>query len=350
MLKRVILNFLLLILFMGCATSSENIRPTINHFVGSRDFAKYKNIAVLPFTDAPNAPQSGQIIQGIASQIFAQSGFIIAERARLYNLLSEQKLSTRGLIETNQAVQIGKILGVRAVVVGEVGQYSIMQRHTDTAYYPLLLPTGGHTSYIPIQGEQWNESYVSVSLRVIDVETSQLIYSGSGTYDRGLQTPPQQLAEYILKDIVVTWVRDPYQLAKSQQKTQNESSKAIDQQFNPNDASSYNKRARAHYNLGNYQQAISDFSKIIELFPNHPGAYNNRAITYNATKNYHKAIEDCNKAIQLDTKTVNAYHTRGVAFFNLGINEQATNDWKTAARLGNKESQGYLTSKGIIWQ
>jgi hypothetical protein len=49
------------------------------------------------------------------------------------------------------------------------------------------------------------ESYVSISLRIIDIETGALIYSGSGQYNQGLTNPPQQLAEFILNSIVSGW-------------------------------------------------------------------------------------------------------------------------------------------------
>ena len=48
----------------GCATT-RNIYPTISNYVGSTDFIKYKRIAVLPFVGASNAPESGQIAQGL---------------------------------------------------------------------------------------------------------------------------------------------------------------------------------------------------------------------------------------------------------------------------------------------
>lgn len=164
-------------------------------------------MAVLPFSDAPNSPQSGQIVQGLANQVFAKFGFDMIERNRLYEVLNEQRLSLTGIIDSSEQIRVGKLLGVKCIVVGEVGQYSTMQRHTDTTYFPLVLY--GQTSYVPIQGKQWMESYVSVSLRVIDVESGQLIFSGSGQYSRGLTNPPQQLAEYILGDIIAKWLTSP---------------------------------------------------------------------------------------------------------------------------------------------
>ena len=192
-----------LLFLFGCATTQKPIYPQVSKYVGSYDYPKYKNIAVLPFVDAPNVPQSGQIVSGLANQIFAQAGFQVVERSRLYDVLSEQHLLMSGLIGESQQIKIGQMLGVKAVVVGEVGQYATVQRHTDTTYFPLTLY--GTTTYLPVQGKQWMESYVSISLRIIDIETGQLIYSGSGQYNQGLTNPPQQLAEYILQHIIAGW-------------------------------------------------------------------------------------------------------------------------------------------------
>ena len=146
---------------------------------------------------------SGQIVQGLTSSVFSNYGFRVVERARLHQILSEQQLSLSGLIDESQSVRIGKLLGANAIVVGEVGQWETLQRHTDTVYIPL--PLYGAIAPFPIQGQQWAENWVSVSLRVIDVETGELVFSGSGQYERGVRNPPQQICNYILQSIVAKW-------------------------------------------------------------------------------------------------------------------------------------------------
>jgi curli biogenesis system outer membrane secretion channel CsgG len=194
----------------GCATANPNlVYPSITSFVGSFNYLKYKKIAILPFTDAPNSPQSGLIVQGLANNVFAKGGLEVVERTRLYDVINEQALSLSGVFEPSNQIKLGKILGVNAIVVGEVGQYMTVQRKTDTAYYPMRDIFTGKESYITIQGQQWNENYASISLRIIDVETGQLIFSGSGQYERGLRNPPQQIAEALLTEIIADWFMPP---------------------------------------------------------------------------------------------------------------------------------------------
>ena len=66
-------------------------------------------------------------------------------------------------------------------------------------------------------------------------------------------------------------------------------------EINPNYAEAYNNRGLAYYIQGNLPQAILDFTKAIEINPNFAGAYNNRGVAYYATKEYDKAWKDVHK-------------------------------------------------------
>ena len=193
----------------GCVTASKQklIFPKISNFIGSSDFAKYEKIAVLPFMDAPYAPTSGQVIQGLVSQSLGRYGFQVIERTKLNDILQEQHLSLSGAIDSDKSIEIGKILGVEALVVGEVGQYETHQIKTDTVYYPILI--GGVPNYIPVRGSEWNESFVSISLRFVDVQTGRLIYGGSGQFDVGVSNPPQETALYVIDSILAAWIISP---------------------------------------------------------------------------------------------------------------------------------------------
>jgi tetratricopeptide (TPR) repeat protein len=66
--------------------------------------------------------------------------------------------------------------------------------------------------------------------------------------------------------------------------------------------------------LGQYQKAIDDYTKAIELNSKNAGAYYNRGIAYNDLGQYQKAIDDYTKAIELNPKDAGAYGNRGVAY------------------------------------
>jgi tetratricopeptide (TPR) repeat protein len=114
--------------------------------------------------------------------------------------------------------------------------------------------------------------------------------------------------------------------------------------------------AKVYYKLGliydghfiNYQQAIKNYSKAIELNPKYAIAYNNRGACYATLGDYHKAIEDFDVAINLD-KHAYYHYNRGLAYKMLGKYNQAIKDFQTAAQLGNKQAQKYLESIGMNW-
>lgn len=188
---------------IGCASQQKQrfIYPTVSGYTGSKDFPKYNSIAVLPFSDAPYARHSGQIVQGLAIQLFAKNGFSVMERSRFSNILDEQAMSLSGLMDDQQSLKLGKMLGVKAIVVGAVGQYQVVAKSSPPAYIPLF---GG--GIFPVGGGQWNETYVSISLRIIDVETGQLIYSGSGQYSQPVSIQPQTAGLNITSCIILRWL------------------------------------------------------------------------------------------------------------------------------------------------
>jgi tetratricopeptide (TPR) repeat protein len=62
----------------------------------------------------------------------------------------------------------------------------------------------------------------------------------------------------------------------------------------------WNRRGNAYYNLKQYQEAVEDYSKAIELSPNNATYWSNRGDAYSKLNEYHKAIEDFSKAIQIN--------------------------------------------------
>ncbi len=69
-----------------------------------------------------------------------------------------------------------------------------------------------------------------------------------------------------------------------------------------NDAGAYNKRGVAYARKGQYDQAISDFNKALEINPRYATAYYNRGIAYKDKGQYDKAWEDVHKAQDLGHK------------------------------------------------
>jgi tetratricopeptide (TPR) repeat protein len=166
--------------------------------------------------------------------------------------------------------------------------------------------------------------------------------------------------------------------------------------------SSYSTRGRVYFVIGNFNQAIIDFTKAIETFPYggvRARTYYFRAISYiqlgnvgNFIGNAEKAIRDMDKAVELDPKESSYYNYRAtvktlymhsiignltkketgsfaannayeilkkradhdanianIVNYCSELEEQTIYDHKIAAKLGYKLSQEYLSSQGITW-
>ncbi|MCX5697998.1 MAG: tetratricopeptide repeat protein, partial [Candidatus Omnitrophica bacterium] len=77
----------------------------------------------------------------------------------------------------------------------------------------------------------------------------------------------------------------------------------------------YFNRGLAHGNQGNFPQAISDFTKAIEINPNDAEAYYNRGLVYGTQGNFPQAISDFTKAIEINPNDAEAYYNRGLAYY-----------------------------------
>jgi tetratricopeptide (TPR) repeat protein len=120
-----------------------------------------------------------------------------------------------------------------------------------------------------------------------------------------------------------------------------EFTKAIE--LDPKFAWAYNNRGNAYaQGKGQLDQAISDFTKAIELDPKLAKAYNNRGGAYGDKGQYDQAISDCNKAIELNPEYAQAYYNRGRAYLQKGQLDQAISDYTKAIELNPEIAMAYL--------
>ena len=85
-----------------------------------------------------------------------------------------------------------------------------------------------------------------------------------------------------------------------------------EEKSNLNTAEEYFYRAYEKNNKGDYNGAIVDYTKAIEINPNYFISYVNRGVVKNELKDYYGAIADYTKAIEINPEEV-AYTNRGLA-------------------------------------
>ncbi len=98
----------------------------------------------------------------------------------------------------------------------------------------------------------------------------------------------------------------------------------------------------------NYDEAIADFTKALEIDPNYAKAYGNRGITYAEKGQPDEAIADFNKALQINPKDAEAYTYRGWAYAYKGQFDQAITDYNKAIEINPKLTEAYL-NRGVAY-
>ena len=81
---------------------------------------------------------------------------------------------------------------------------------------------------------------------------------------------------------------------------------------------SYKELGNTFYKKQQYTKAIDAYSKAISVKGNVPAFYSNRAAAYGAQQQYQKAINDCDKALELDPKFMRAHARKATYLLRQG--------------------------------
>ena len=93
---------------------------------------------------------------------------------------------------------------------------------------------------------------------------------------------------------------------------------------------------------GDYNGALKDFDKAIELNPGYTLAYNNRGIIKGIKGELEAALEDFNKALEYEPEYRDGYYNRGNVKYYLEWRQEACMDWQKAAALGSAQAEKIL--------
>ena len=110
----------------------------------------------------------------------------------------------------------------------------------------------------------------------------------------------------------------------------------------------YNNRGIDYGEKGEYDLAIKDFTKAIELEPDYVPAYNNRGVVYRSKDEHDLAIEDCNTAIELKSDYAEPYNNRGISYSNKGKIDRAIVDYNIAIQLKPDFDKAYY-NRGLAY-
>jgi hypothetical protein len=136
---------------------------------------RYRTMAVMVFEDAPAVQGTGSRVAGIVTTLMLDLDVHMVERAKLDEVLKEQVIQLTHADDAN-VLKVGRLLGAQAIIVGEVQQWERrVQERTHS---------------------------VSLALRMIDVETGVLLFSGEGHLTDPTTDDPESSARVIVHRIL----------------------------------------------------------------------------------------------------------------------------------------------------
>jgi len=116
---------------------------------------------------------------------------------------------------------------------------------------------------------------------------------------------------------------------------------------NPSCQFAWGGRALCYYKRGKYRQAISDFSRLLQLAP-HPAALALRADAYSELGDVKAALDDYSRAITLGPLEYAFRLDRGNLYLKQGRYEEAIGDYTQVLRLVPDEYAAYF-NRGMAY-
>lgn len=141
-------------------TPARKLRVAVLDF----DFSSVSNPSL--FYSFPG--ESKGVSDILVNRLVATGNFTVIERSQIEAVLAEQNFGASGRIEPSSAAEIGRILGVDAIIIGTITQFDVQQRES-----------GGGIIGIGV-GVSKKEAYVKLNVRLIDTSTAEILATAEG--------------------------------------------------------------------------------------------------------------------------------------------------------------------------
>ena len=218
-MKKIFLSFLASLLVLGGCTLKSVISP-------SYDFDQINRIGIMSFSNTLSGMQG---VENLFAKYLIQSGYKVVERAQLESILREHNISVSGYLSPETTREIGRILGVDVLLIGEVSSFTparteqtmTSSRRTETR--PVVrqdvmqMPDGTYVGYTRNVGTRVTQSsdvrptqytinaQVGIIAKLVDVETAEIVWIGS---DEESGASALDAADYIARRLVKSFIKE----------------------------------------------------------------------------------------------------------------------------------------------
>ncbi|MEI7481459.1 MAG: CsgG/HfaB family protein [Elusimicrobiota bacterium] len=135
--------------------------------VASKYTGPKRRIGVVEFANKTAYGQGrlgGAATDILVTELTKSGKFIVVERDRMEKIMQEQKFQSQGMTDPQTAAQVGRILGLEAIVVGAVSQFGTKTEGSD---------------YLISQTKK-QVADVTVDIRLVDTQSGQVLMADSG--------------------------------------------------------------------------------------------------------------------------------------------------------------------------
>lgn len=169
-MKKLFLLVLFVVIFSSCSSERFAIK-------NGYDFSKVKRVAVMGFSSSDSTSNSGDVVSDEFVLELLNRGYEVVERSKINTVLTEQKMSLNGEVDSQNIKKIGGLLGVDAIITGSVITYKA-DRNTTVIYNSTKDKNSSTDMKVKI-----TEAEVGLNARMIDISSGEVIWSGSDKYE-----------------------------------------------------------------------------------------------------------------------------------------------------------------------
>ena len=155
--------------------------------------------------------------------------------------------------------------------------------------------------------------------------------------NQNIQDPPQAL----LDQLINLYNQGHYSVVVEQ-------AEALSNQY-PNSFMVWNILSVSAAEIGNHDQAIIAYNKVISLKPDHAEAYSNMSVSLQEQGKLNEAVEACKKAILFNPNYAKAYFNMGIALKNQGKLDEALDAYNKSISLNPNHPEIY-SNIGVVLQ
>jgi curli biogenesis system outer membrane secretion channel CsgG len=150
------------------ALGTEKIKPREKRRIAVMDF-DFSSISNMSYLSGFGGGGSRGISDLLTNQLVKEGSYILIERSRIDAVLAEQNLGASGRIEPTTAAQIGRTLGVDAVLIGSITKFDMEDKTKGFSFGGVF---GGSRKQI---------ATVQIAARLINTATGEILTVVEGT-------------------------------------------------------------------------------------------------------------------------------------------------------------------------